>query len=78
MTRVIVDAALLSKLHDLKVPLELCDQSGRVLANVRPAVDFSQYEPLEPQVSDEELRRRASANERDYTTAEVLAYLEQQ
>jgi hypothetical protein len=76
MTRVTVDAALLSKLHDLKMPLELCDESGRVLARVRPAVDLSQYEPLEPQVSDEELRRRALANEKDYTTAEVLAYLE--
>jgi hypothetical protein len=76
MTRVSVDAALLSKLHDLKMPLELCDESGRVLARVRPAVDLSQYEPLEPQVSVEELQRRARANEKDYTTAEVLAYLE--
>jgi hypothetical protein len=76
MTKVIVDAMLLSKLHGLKEPLELCDESGRTLAKVRPSIDLSQYEPLEPQVSKEELERRAHSNEKRYTTAEVLAYLE--
>jgi hypothetical protein len=75
MTKVIVDAVLLSKLHDLKEPLELCDASGRILAKVRPAIDLSQYEPLEPRVSKEELERRARSDGTWYTTAEVLEYL---
>jgi hypothetical protein len=76
MTRVTVDAALRSRLHDLNEPLELCDESGHVLARVVPIPDLSDYEPLEPQVSDEELLRRSQSNEKTYTTAEVLAYLE--
>jgi hypothetical protein len=75
MTKVIVDAALLSRLLNLKEPLELCDESGRTLAKVKPAVDLSQYGPLEPQVSKEELERRARSDGPWYTTAEVLAHL---
>jgi len=76
MTRVIVDAALRSRLHDLNEPLELCDESGHVVARVIPVPDLSDCEPLEPQVSDEELLRRSQADEKTYTTAEVLSYLE--
>ena len=75
MTRVIVDETLRSKLHDFAQPLELCDKSGRVLGRLIPALDLSEYEPLEPQVSEEELDRREQETE-SYTTAEVLAYLE--
>ncbi len=32
MTQIVLDAALRSKLHDLKQTLELCDESGNVLA----------------------------------------------
>jgi hypothetical protein len=77
VTRVIVDEALRSKLHNLAEPLELCDESGRVLGRVYPEYDVSEYEEQrEPQVSDEELRRREQSNEPCYTTAEVLAHLE--
>lgn len=76
MTRVIVDEMLRNKLLNFSHPLELCDETGRVLGRVIPTVDLSQYEPLEPQVSEEELDRREQANEKRYTTAEVLAYLE--
>ncbi len=76
MTRVTIDALLRSKLHELSEPLELCDESGRVLARVVPVLDPSQYEPLVPQVSDEELLRRSASNEKTHTTAEVLAHLE--
>jgi hypothetical protein len=76
VTRIVLDAALKSTLRNLTEPLELCDESGRVLARVTPALDLSQYEPLEPQVSDEELVRRSRSDEKTYTTAEVLAYLE--
>ena len=76
MTRILLDAALRSKLRDLAEPLELCDDSGRVVGKVIPTPDFSQYEPLEPQISEEELDRREQAGERRYSTAEVLARLE--
>jgi hypothetical protein len=77
MTRVIVDDTLRSKLHDLRVPLELCDGTGLVLARVVPILDPSKY-TLEPQISQEEVRRRRQSDEPRYTTAEVLAHLEKQ
>lgn len=75
MTRIIVDNELRSKLHNLAHPLELCDDSGRILARLIPALDPSLYN-LEPQISHEEFLRRLNAKEKSYTTAEVLAYLE--
>jgi hypothetical protein len=76
MTRVIVDEVLLSKLLNLTEPLELCDESGQLLGRVFPAVDPSEYEPWEPHFSEEELQKQEQSNEKRYTTAEVLAYLE--
>jgi hypothetical protein len=76
MTRIVVDEALRNKLLNLSEPLELCDESGRILADLTPRLDLTKYGPLVPQVSDEELDRRERANEKRYTTAEVLAYLE--
>ncbi len=74
MTRVMVDDTLLSKLHNLSEPLDLCDQWGRVLARVTPLLDASDYEPWEPPMSEEELRRReTSANW--FTSDQVLAHL---
>ena len=75
MTKVVVDETLRSKLHNLSQPLELCDESGRVLGRVFPALDLSEYEPWEPPISEEELQRREQETE-SYTTSEVLAYLE--
>jgi hypothetical protein len=74
MTQILVDATLRSRLYDLKQPLELCDDSGKVLARLIPVPDPSQYEPIEPHISDEELQRRRQ--ESDFSTAEVLAHLE--
>ena len=73
MTRVIVDPALRQKLYDLSQPLELCDDTGRVLARVTPVAPG---DALEPQVSEEELRRRERSDDWA-TTAEVLARLEE-
>lgn len=74
MTQILVDATLRSRLYDLKQPLELCDDSGKVLARLIPVPDPSQYELIEPHISDEELQRRRQ--EPDFSTAELLAYLE--
>jgi hypothetical protein len=76
MTQIVIDAALEKKLHALSEVAELCNESGRVIGRFLPAVDLSHYEPLEPQISKEELERRKHSNEKRYTTAEVLAYLE--
>ena len=76
MTQLIVDASLPGKLPSLTQPVELLDLSGQVLGQYIPAVDLSEYEPFEPQISEEELERRMNSNEKRYTTAEVLAYLE--
>jgi hypothetical protein len=76
MTRVVLDAELRGKLLNLSEPLELCDESGRVLATVMPILDPSEYGPLEPRISSEELDRRIRSKGKTYTTAEVLAYLE--
>jgi hypothetical protein len=74
MTRVIVDETLRTKLHNLSQPLELCDEEGRVLARVIPLPDLSEYEPWEPPISEEELRRREQSD-RWHTTGQVLARL---
>jgi hypothetical protein len=66
MTQLVIDAVLQSKLEKLTEPAELCDSSGRVLGRFVPAY-------LEPQLSEEELQRRAQ--EPEFTTAEVLAHL---
>lgn len=76
MTRISLDAELRAKLLNLTQPLELCDDSGHVVARLFPLVDLSQYEQWEPPISEEELRRREQSGEKRYTTAEVLAYLE--
>ena len=56
MTRITLDSDLRQKLLNLSQPLELCDESGRVLARVLPTIDPSLYEGLEPQISKEELQ----------------------
>jgi hypothetical protein len=75
MTRILLDETLRDKLNNLSQPLELCDESGRVVARVFPVTDLSEYEPCEPPISEEELRRREQSNEKRYTTAEVLEHL---
>lgn len=73
MTRIIVDQALRSKLNNLTEPLELCDESGQVLAQILPVSLMAQFERWEPPITEEELRRRES--EESYTTEQVLAHL---
>jgi hypothetical protein len=54
----------------------LCDGSGRVLGRFFPTLDLSQYEALEPQISNEEMQRRKLNKGKTFTTVEVLAHLE--
>lgn len=74
MTRITLDPQLLQQLHALTEPAELCDQQGRIIGRFVPQVDASAYAPLDPQVSEDELRRREQSADW-YTTAEVLGHL---
>ena len=76
MTKVTLDATLRDKLLNLTQPLEICDEEGQILGRLFPLPDLSQYEPWEPDINEEELRRREQSGEKRYTTAEVLAHLE--
>ena len=59
MTQIILDASASSKLNELMQPVELCDPSGRVLGRFVPLIDMSEWEPVSPDVTEEELDRRA-------------------
>jgi hypothetical protein len=76
MTRITVDNLLRERLLGLNSPLELCDDNGHVMAHVTPVATKAAYLPSEPQVSREELRRRAESTERRYSTSEVLKHLD--
>jgi hypothetical protein len=74
MSQIILDAGLSSKLSAFNYSVELCDPSGRVLGRFVPSIDPSEWEPVSPAASEEELDRREQETE-SYTTEEVLAYL---
>jgi hypothetical protein len=63
MSQIILDAVLSSRLHQLGTSVELCDPSGHVLGRFVPLVDLSRWEPVSPDVSEEELDRRERAND---------------
>ena len=71
MSRVTVNDDLQTKLAGLQQAVELYDASGRILGHFIPIPALKR----EPQVSEEELRRREQSTERRYTTAEVLDHL---
>jgi hypothetical protein len=75
MIRVPLDQTLRDKLHNLTQPLELCDDEGLVVARVIPVQAEEDFEPREPQVSEEELRRRQKSPGKYYTTEELLKIL---
>jgi hypothetical protein len=75
MTKLIVDATLPEKLVGLVHPVELCDAAGRVMGRYFPHLDPDEYDLEPPPMSEEELQRRRSPDQKTYTTAEVLEYL---
>jgi len=74
MTRITVDEVLRARLLNLSQPLELCDESGQVLARVVPETSLVELEAWEPPIDEEELRRREQSD-RWYTTKQVLEHL---
>jgi hypothetical protein len=75
MTRVTVDDTLRSKLANFSVPVDICDDDGRVLAHVVPSASAGEYLFEEPVFDETELRRQEAAGTW-YSTEEVLEHLQ--
>lgn len=75
MTRITLDAEMRKRLGDLQQPIELCDETGRVVGHVFPARDLSEYDLTEPPLDMDEVRRQLNEEPR-YTTKQVLEHLE--
>jgi hypothetical protein len=75
MSELILPETVATQLQGLSQPVHLCDASGKRLGCFVPAWDPSEYEELEPDLSDEELRRIEQSSEW-YSTKEVLRHLE--
>ena len=74
MTQITLSNAVATQLHGLTAPVALCDTSGKVLGRFIPAIDASEWEPVSPEVSEDELDRRQQGTEW-YSTQEVLSHL---
>lgn len=75
MTRIVMDDVLRDKLNGLNEIVELCDDSGQVLARVVPTMSMRLDDFILP-ISEEELQRRLNYSGPTYTTEEVLRHLE--
>ena len=72
MTRIVLDEAVLSKLTDSREMIEICDTQGRVrgvFQALRPGERIS----LEPEISEEEMDRRARLPIHGRTLSEIMA-----
>lgn len=76
MTQIMLDATATSRLCRVKEPVEICDPEGHIIGQFIPLTNMSDWEPVSPDVSEDELERRSKSDEKRYTTAEVLARLE--
>ncbi len=74
MTRIIVDELLQARLLNLTQEIELCNKEGQVLARVIPEPAPMEWEPWEPPIDEDEMRRREQSD-RWYSTRQVLEHL---
>ena len=74
MTRVTADDNLRSKFANFSVPVDICDEYGKVLAHVVPSANASGYVLDEPTIDEAELRRQ-EASGKWHSTEEVLEHL---
>jgi len=58
MSSVVVDPATLARLSGVAQTVTLTDAAGRVVGHFVPIVDPALGEEIEPQISEEELKRR--------------------
>jgi hypothetical protein len=75
MSELIIPETVATQLQGLSHPIHLCDTTGKRLGCFVPAVGLSENEVLEPDLSDEELRRIEQSSEW-YSTDDVLRHLE--
>jgi len=75
MVRVTIDQAFCSQLGNFQSPLELCDETGRIVGHFIPVQDRSVYEGVDSPASDDELDRR-SRDESGRRLAEILRDLD--
>ena len=75
MDRIVLDDALIARIKASMQTVEVYDSKGNVVGLYTPKIDPSEYEELGPEISDEELQRRADSNEPRYPASEVLRRL---
>lgn len=75
MERIVIDEKLHERLLALKSSAELVDREGHLIAVVHPRFDPTLYEMIGPEITEEELDRRANSDGPWHTTQEVLARL---
>lgn len=80
MSRIVLEESVVQKLLQATGPAELCDTSGRVIGVFVPPSkhDMTGWVPVTPEPTEEELdhMEQQNAGGKRYTTAEVIAYLE--
>ncbi len=74
MTRITLDPNLSSRLGALGQTAELCDPSGKLIGRFVPVLNWSEWEPMTSEITEEELDRRQQSTEW-YTTQQVLERL---
>lgn len=70
MDQIILDFAAFNKLAGCTGPAAICDESGRVAGVFQPGAR------LGPEVDEAELDRRMQMESDEFTTTELLQYLE--
>jgi hypothetical protein len=75
MIQITVDPDLTARLSQLHQAAEICDPAGRILGRFLPAVNPSEWEPLSPEPTEQQLDE-AERETVSYSSAEVLALLE--
>jgi hypothetical protein len=73
MSKLTLTADIKGQLEKLREATDLVDENGRPIGRFVPQAELDR---LTRPASDDELRRRLAANEKTYSTAEVLRHLE--
>jgi hypothetical protein len=75
MKRIVIDAETQRKLLHFMTEIELCDESGQVVARVIPSTPFNDPENWKwvgPDFTEKELQQRINSAEPIVTTQEII------
>lgn len=75
MSDFVLPDTLAFQLRGFGHPVHLVDSSGKKVGTFVPAIDLSEYEIVDPELSDEQLRAIENSNEW-FSTEDVLRHLE--